>query len=512
MLGRLVLAFTFVGGGVAGASVLSPVTITDQLAAGRFYQEAQAQESFRALKDLNEIIYDRYIDRPWGDAYYPEADARWKKLRALVCPALTAFCRPPTDLTSPEQWLSTVLAFKTPAVQQELRERWASPVNGAPALYLNFGDLPQQVDARERFPVHSVIASGTELTATANYAGLGFFKRGIEVRETDYQYLSDLMSYRQGFGTAPGSVYFLVGARGPILLADRIKRKAEEFAARWKFLVEQGSDAPGEKLAQLDVLVARGMSARLKDVFLTKQTQLHTSLESLAAFEDDAAKARPESATAALARFDKEWLEFRWPEEVYQHVAYDLFRALNGELALYHFAANSERPKLNFRRRAWESLLDLQTKFDSTTVLYLLSLEMAFPENVILDQIADPTLARGYFAEQLKAVLEAGEFAGKPAYARFENLLLAPELRAEEFARAEAPEAWALIAGKDFGTLSAAERRAYFTALLFQGERLRPRVLFLMVSSMIQRGGHRLLKELALHVHATRIDEFKRND
>ncbi len=392
MFPKLLVALTLAAASGSSAAVLSPVTVIDYASAGRFAQSAQGQQAFRAFKEFNEIIYDRYLDRPWGDAYYSEADARWKTLRASLCPGLEGICQVKEELVTPQHWLNLVLTFKNSVVQDELRSHFANPVGNEPALHVNFGELPQQTDARHQFPVHNVIVSGSEVLSMANYSGIGFFKRGIEVRETEYQYVSDLTSYKQSLGKEVGSVYFLVGAKGPILLVDRMKSKAEEFAARWKFLVEQQADAPADQLFHLDAFVARTLTARWKDAFARKHVELRASLEALAVFEDDVAKKLTGSATEALLRFDREWLEFHWPEEVYQHVAYEFFRGMNGELGLYHFAAGTERVGLNFKRRAWESLLDLQSKFDAQAVLYFLSLESFFPSNVILDQLVDPDL------------------------------------------------------------------------------------------------------------------------
>src|SRR4051794_19497827 len=104
MIAALILGLVSSASALASGPIdLSPVHITDPVAYSESLRKFSERRDTRAFRDAVQILYDRFIDRPWGDAYWPQADQDWKNLLSALCPGLPTLCSLSTGLSNEDQ-------------------------------------------------------------------------------------------------------------------------------------------------------------------------------------------------------------------------------------------------------------------------------------------------------------------------------------------------------------------------------------------------------------------------
>src|SRR5262249_18026214 len=159
--------------------------------------------------------------------------------------------------------------------------------------------------------------------------------------------------------------------------------KVQLFASIWRNRMEGVRENPEKYRNPTPANFEEWFLARLHERHSARMAQIYTELEARL-------RALPlEKAAGALARFKSEREKGIYPEEVYQHLLYGWFREMLQLQGAYLRLAEKGRQGLNVKRKAWESLLALQTKMDPELVLYFTYLESAFPRNLILNQLVN---------------------------------------------------------------------------------------------------------------------------
>lgn len=477
----------------------SPVQVIDFLEAGRHYNDYSEKQKLRTVGALATIAYDHYLKRPWGK-YLPEANARWKELRAEYCPRVATLCSLPPVFGNERDFLMALYSLNHTQGLGGLEQEVAP-------YHIDSVSLIDAAAPKGQFPYFQLLLSGERKTTSYTSSAIwGMEKSGLRVSEMEYVLVWDLASYAAGFGQDPSNSYVVLGREGAVLNVDAIKSRAMFFAKVWRRAVDHSREnfdpdakQPGFQFAE-EYMLTKAFR-RYESRFLARHAELTAKLATLPA----------ERVGDVAERFAFERARGDYPEEVYQFVAYDLFREMLSLQARYFLLAKDFRKGLNFKRQTWESLLTLQSEFDPQLVALFTSLEGPFPRGLILNQFANPNVVPAYFYEFHKAILGIKEYAGRDAYARFKHLLSAPELWDADFLKEEAPEVLAALRGREFASLDETEQKRLLNLYLHDSEgKIRFRAFFRANLALQLYMGQEDGRELARYVHEVRAKEFSR--
>lgn len=485
--------------------VFSPVQITDYRELNKFFEDFDGRQDTRAFRDLIYIVYDQMIERPWEEKYFPELQQRWQNVRSHFCPQLENLCRFSGELRTDADLHRFKQHLLGPA-SADLRQHFAQPPTGLSYSYDRVKDLAIEPG------LFNVISAGTAQTQVLGHVELFDMSLAqVPLKELGAVMIHDLVTYQSSYGNDPSRTYLALGGAGEIILnSDRIKAVATHFAKIWKSRVEGVYTSPEEHhtptLANADeFLMAQLFERHARDFQLT-YLALVKRLNDMPA----------EQVGDVKDRFRVERLNGRYPEEVYQWVAYGIFRELIQTQGEYYRLAQAFRPTLNPKRRAWESLLSLETKHDPLTVLTFTYYESTFPKNFGLNQFIGPDVAQPFFWEMVKAILEDKEFVGRDNFARFHYALELEEVFAPQFLKETTPEAYEILKYPGTETLrpikelSLAEQKLFYRAYLYTstGE-VRRFPFYRLITSMVTLLRPEHARDLALEIHQVREREFR---
>ena len=480
----------------------SPVQIVDYSKVLKVVDGLDANPKMKALSGWVNIIYDGYLDRPWPN-YLQEANARWLNLRAQFCPDLKTLCALPEKADNEKDFTAAVLGFNQ-AVVDEIKETLRKqPVPG-------FFDKVLPVAGE---PIFNALLSGEE--EVKDFPELKIWDmrgKNLKLKEKEYLFLSDIQTYFTGFSNGDQSTTYLFRtAGGAVLNLDLVLVQALQFAKVWKQKVTTVQLKPelGKPSGMyLEESVYWQAFQRNADRFAAVYQELSEKLKTIPA----------DRAGDTAERFAAERAKGDYPEEVYQAVVYEIFRGILASQAKYFMVAPESRAGGNVKKKVWESLLTVQAENDPQLVLFFISLESIFPLNSILNQFVNPAIAPAYLYEQVKAVLDEGEFAGKNAYAHYGYLLKSPEIFEPEFLQSDAPEVYEALLDpstkklKDIFSLSEAEQKRIWHLYLYGKDgKIQVRPLFRLVNSLIPRITPEDGQALAKYVHQVRAAEFQSN-
>lgn len=484
--------------------MFSPVQVVDYTAMVGAADDFRNRADGRAYQDLVQIVYDKYIERPWGSAYWKESDARWRTLRALLCPGLSELCSLPGSFSSPLDLISITTGLRKPSTAKEVHDYFASA-----AGHRYFADVVHIPG--DDASLLNVLVSGSE-----NLEQQGDLRRwDMELKDASLKLKENLVVHDGAtyagsfFGNEPSSYLSMASDGSAVLNVDKIKTKAVHFAKIWKNRVASVKENPAgyrePTLGNFEEFMLYEMYRKSAERFAYHEELLEKRLSELP----------PEKVGDTAERFAAEKKAGDYPEEVYQYVSYEIFRGLLTEQARYFLLASKFRAKLNLKRQVWESLLSMQSNLDSRTLLFFSLVEMSFPWNLILSQFVNPGVAPAFFFEEVKAILGIREFEGRDIYERYRYALSAPEIFKKEFLKENAPEAYEALLDpgsgglKDIFSLPAEEQRKIFQLVLFDKEgKLRFYGFYRMAYSLATRLSPEDGSGLARHIHEVREREF----
>lgn len=437
---------------------LSPVQIIDYLKWGEIFTAQSKSPELRAFNDVSFIIYDKYIGRPWGEAYYPEATKRWKTFREKYCEQALApaTCALPEKIENDTHLIEAITRLDNRPIVDGLRTALAR----AGWRYDKISYIGFTPNAGEP-PLYNVLVSAHEMGAGVE-ANVWSLHGPVTIKEKEYVVTYDMAGYRNGFFNDPTNTFLTYDHEGAAVInLDLVKQAATSFAGIWKFKVSKNPAGPGApSLSNSDEYFLTRLQEARKARFEEITSALTARLE----------KMQTPGARVTLARFQKDRAAGQYPEETYQQATYDLFHRLATEQAKYFALARVQRAKLNPKRQAWESLLHQQRVTEPGFVLYQLYQEGVFEAGSILSQFANKATVYAYFYETVKAVLALGEFAGKTEPETYARLLTLPDVLDADFLATHAPEALELLRDpltkrpRTVESLTASERRAFWNA------------------------------------------------
>ncbi len=477
----------------------SPVQIVDYAKVLKVIDSLDGNPKMKAVSGLVSIIYDAYLERPWPNIL-TEADARWQHVRAEFCPALKNLCALPEKADTEEHFAAIVNGLN-PAVMSELQA--ALRKEAAPGYF----DMIFPVAGE---PIFSALLSGEETEKKFSELHVwDMSAKNLTLKEKEYLFVSDILTYVTGFGNGEqSSAYVFRTADGAALNLDLVIVQALNYAKIWKQKVtsvrlkpELGKDPGLYSEAYIYSQAFQRNANRFAEIY----KELSEKLKTIPA----------DRAGNTAARFAAERANGDYPEEVYQAVVYEIFRGILSSQAKYFMVAPKTRAGGNFKKQVWESLLTVQAENDPQLVLYFASLESIFPLNGILNQFVNPRVAPAFFYEEIKAVLDEGEFAGKNAYSHYSYLLKAPELLEADFLESDAPEVYNALLDpttkklKDIFSLSEAEQKRVWHLYVYGKDgKIQVRPLFRIINALITRITQDDGQALAKYVHEVRAAEF----
>lgn len=489
---------------VANNVLTSPVQVIDFIRYGQIYNDFNSRQELKALRQMSFIIYDKYVNRPWGDEYLPEAQKRWDEFRLRFCHPVPGVCALPEKLSQDGALEAVVRGLQSPEVLSSIDK--AIKVGPHPfyferTTYLDYAPEPNEP------PFYNVLVSGMEYKTRLPQKQIWDMPLiNVTVREKEYVLVYDVISYRRGYTQDQSTARLLLGDDGqPVVNIDVLKNMAMTFAPTWK----QAMERPQVPLtfASFDDFAYQRLGARWKDRLQGVYRILENQLRQI----------NSEFAKEALGRFRYERSRNAFPEEVYQFVAFEIFRDMIRTEGRYFATAAHARGSLNFLRKSWENLLTLQKEHDPAFVLFLVYHEALYDLGGYMSQFAPRRVGFAAMYEYIKAIIEHGEFAGRGGFARFGKLLQGPELLDVEYLKTQVPsvykELWDESANRlrDIRSLAPAEQKRLWAQYVHREDgKLHSMSIFRLMYSIIGFMDDRTGKDLAQHVHDVRASEFAR--
>lgn len=439
----------------------------------------------RVFRDLAEILYDWDNNRPWGNAYFPEANKRLKDFRAVVCPALppVAACFRPTIMLSQSDVQLVQKSLLDPSVLEVLSRRWS--------LSLSPWALPLRADA------FSLLVGSSESWAPRSAAFWNLSPASVSWKGVGATLLHDKDNYRAGFEGKDAPALLSNNGAGMMLNDWLLRHRVMSFAQAWKHAI--GSSQRWNPSNPVVDAVPR-LFLRLRD---SKLSDLRLATELLKA----------KVSGDHLLRFEKESAAGDFPEEAYQQVAYDELRELLQVQGTYLAAAQSQRLKTSARQKALESLLTIQRYHRSPRFFVMEVLTLMEPitsHAYALDAVVDAGITQALVFDQLKALLGSEPYDGKALFPALGSGLLDPELFRASYLDDYAPDVKEQLAGRDFASLDANEQiRILKLYLQPQPGKFRPMALYRMGALFLGTASDEELRKLAEVVHEARKGNFQ---
>lgn len=408
----------------------SPALLQDYVSWDKAYTAFYSPGSdSRAYVDLLDIIYDREISRPWGEAYFPEAGQRLQNFRSFLCPSLPSpqprLCTIPAKMASDQDVTDLAKGLEDKALTQALEKRWGIEIDPV--------TLPNASHA-----LNFEVGYGAKTSETASFwdlspASLSWF--------TMIPIVTDADTYRAGFEGDDFPSQFALSGDSVVLNDWQVRDRSMVFASHWKFNVDFNKKyPPKDPAAESEELLYQALYDENQDRFQSVYAQL---LPKAQGNED------------VLARFLKEKSQNDYPEEVFQYVAYSMLSELVRVQGDYYGLADKQRRHTSARQKSLESLLTLQ-RYASSWRMFLVDWEtLAMPftsHSAVLDQTTDFATATAFSLEQLNLILGLDVYAKTDYFARYRYAILADELFNEDYLKANQPDIYRELLQPD-GTL-----------------------------------------------------------
>lgn len=438
----------------------------------------------RALRDLVEILYDWDNNRPWGPAYFPEANARLKAFREIVCgafpsalPAPTA-CFRPAILLGRDEIKTLQAALLDPVSISALREHLQ--------LEISSWVLP----FRENGFSLQIGASGGASVYRASFWGNK--AESVDWASLRVAHVSDKDTYRAGFEQKDFPALMSYGQGGMILNDWLLRHRTMAFAASWHHAV--GANRrwnPANPVVEAKERLFQSLFETHQEELLQLYGELHGKVQG-----------------EHRARFEKSRGEGSQPEEVFQHLSYRYLRELLQLQGSYFFLARKAGNSISPRQQALESLLTVQRYHSAPRFLSMELLTLIEPltsHAFVLDAAADASLAQAFLMEQLKALLGMDNYQGSALFPALGAGLLHAELFRESYLDEYAPDIKKELGGRDFLALNAAEQIRILSLYLAPAPgKFRPQALYRMSALWLGTATDAELRKLADVVHAKR--------
>ncbi len=405
------------------AILQSPALLIDYPNWFRDLDAFRASPETRSYSELVEILYDREIEREWVN-YFTEANSRLSAFRALICPTAGAvLCTEPLKLTSDGDLRTLFGALTNPASLAFFASRWGITIHPVtlPGVSLPF----------------NIIAAKNEKTETStasywNYKPANIISHVL----TPLEY--DVNSYEANMNGEQFPAQFAL-TEGQAVLNDWIIRdRSMDFAQIWKRKIEANEkNTAQDPLLYSEQILLQNLYQENQDAFA------RTYEEYLPLVNSDA---------ATKARFLKERAEQHYPEEIFQHVAYDLLSDLVRVESRYYVIAETERKNLSERQKALEALLTME-QYGASTRAFLLEVttrsDLIVGHAAIIDEIADPLLALTFALEHLKVVLGMEVYGKENLFSHYQYALLTDSLFNPEYLKEYQPTLYKELVNSD---------------------------------------------------------------
>jgi|GEM_PF-5456793 len=439
----------------------------------------------RAFSDLVEILYDWDNNRPWGSDFFPVANERLKEFRARVCPMVPGLgaCFAPRVI-----WSGTEIALlqksllASPALSS-LGQRWGLEI------------APWVRPLRE--PAFSLLIGETDASAPVEAAYWNLPAAKVEWRTFRHTYLNDKDNYRAGFDQKDVGALFSHFGRNMRLNDWLLRDRTMGFAASWKHAIGASehwnpTNPIVEAPARLFLKLREEQAARFEhyfEILKDKVTGEH------------------------LQRFEKERAAGEYPEEIYQHVAYEQLREILQIQGSYFARTLELRKNTSVRQKSLESLLTIQRYHSSPRIFAMEMITMMEPLSsraFVLDAATDLGIVQALVMEELKAVLGSEPYVGKALFPAVGKSLLEPELFRATYLDEYAPDIKEQLAGRDFTTLDIEEQLRIFKLYLQpKPGKFRPMALYRMGVLLLATASDADLRQLADVVHEARKGGFR---
>lgn len=424
----------------------SPLGLRDAQTWNQKMLEFNAHPAAQTLAEFFKILYDWFIDRPWKDKYYPEADKRWKALRQLMCPAATHICALPEAFSSDDHLNGIVTAIGKAEVQKEFRD------------FMVKSQIPGEIDFIQYLP-------GSEIPLHILISQKRTVHEGpVKKIEVEWLRLQDSDTYLNDFFFGKHTMrFFALTTKNEILINhDNLKRQTPIFAGQWKFAMNGR-----ERIEPKKVLNAPELTLLHLYIDQAPAFQRHHDLLVKKALTLPEAQAQKMTTYLAAARDQNEYVD-----EVYHHVSFELLARMIEALALsFHEKAGQSGPIDPYRQ-----LVDLAArtqKAGSAKLFYYLLYRNLMGDENFISQVFDKRMCTIYAMKMVSAVLELDVFKGTNLYAKYRSVLENSDLLDDVFLTALAPELKAKLAAltenqpEKFWTLPEAKQKEFWKSYLF---------------------------------------------
>jgi hypothetical protein len=406
----------------------SPALLFDFQSWNRDRAAATARGSAsQAYLQLALMLYDRKIERPWeAPAYARTMNERLTEFRRHFASDGQHLCDLPLQVTNEAEHRQLATALRDPRLLEELRTRQG--LNVYPAIYLNH---PRAFD---------LMVNRTESSERETLSLWRMQPRDVQWRFTT-PVLGSVDSYKEGFFDRTSPSQFAIAGNEVIIDDADLRDRAMAFAHQWKFQIRVAQNGRREN----PVYDSESLQFRL--LAQEHRAELDATYERLLV--------QVASNPATTARFQRERAAGDYPVEVYQHVAYAHLRGLERLQSGYYAAVRDQRTDIDAGHMLLESLLTMQRYSPSWRFMLMevTTQSNAFTaHSAVLDQMVNSGNARGFAAEQIKAILGVGPYAGTNLYDRLSYAILADELFDAGYLREQQPEIFAELARSD-GTI-----------------------------------------------------------
>lgn len=350
-----------------------------------------------AYHKLVTIVYDWEIGRPWGEAYFPEAQNRLADFRDKVCTGynligtqskLPLICNYPLTVKNQSDVIALAESLKDAVSRKWLEQRWGLKIHSV--------ILPNKPDS------FNIIAFSSEATESGPVKFWDLKTQNVTM-STVFPLEMDVGSYYDGYKNInfPSQMYF--SAKKIILNDLQLRFRALKFGNDWH-----------------QAIMRQNKSLQLNPIFDSIDIQFNQLyIESIDIFESVFQKTKLNKT--ASPTFDIKGNK-NYPQEVFQHVAYQMLKEIMWIQGAYFSVSINQKPEMNSGHRALKALLTLQ-KYALSWRMFLLELQTrAAPLNshaAVLDQMFNETLAGIYDSELIRAVLEEDVYS---SYGLFDKM------------------------------------------------------------------------------------------
>ena len=439
----------------------------------------------RLFVDLVKIAYDWDLQRPWGDAFFPEATKRLKAFQAQVCDVTLKqdVCKL-GSLTKAEDVPVLQAALRSVDLRKELGKRWGIRII---AWCLPLHDCG--------FSFLAGVDGGQE-TLSASFWKLK--ADPLALHRLEFELVPDRDNYRAGFDSKEVPALLAQSDGGAFVNEWQTKQRAITLATTWKNAVSHPRSSMDPIIDAVEVQFQR-MSEEQRSVFEKTYSDLRKAVE---------------GHPTLVQRFEAEKAAHQYPDEVYQSIVHGEFMDILRIEAGYFHLATKQRVLTSERQKAMESLLTLQryTQSPSMFAMELTTLLDPFSSHAsVLDQNADFGLAATYVTENLNAILGLDIYAGAPLFPHIGAGLKNAALFNETILKNQAPEVLVKLAGRDFVSLEVAEQLNILRLYLAPSGKSKTMALMRMGTLFLSTASAAELRELAGVIHVARSFDGRLN-